>query len=73
MTQPPLQDGTLLVSEYEALFRHVLRKYKPEILGATLEEQALVDQFISFWLYTNGTIRDSAMTTKIPQLRTARS
>ena len=63
---PYFQDGTLLVSEHDAIFRHVLRKYKPEMLGTTLEEQALVDQFISFWMKTNGTIRDFCYDHKDP-------
>jgi glutathione S-transferase len=40
---PYLQDGALLVSEHDAIFRHILRKYKPEMLGSSIEEQAAVD------------------------------
>lgn len=55
---PYLDDGELQISEHDAIFRHVLRKYKPELLGRTLEEQAEVDQFISFWMKTNGYLRE---------------
>ena len=55
---PYLKDGDVEISEHEVIFRHILRKYKPELLGVTLTEQAEVDQFISFWMKTNNTIRD---------------
>ena len=35
---PYLRDGSLEISEHDAIFRHVLRKYKPELLGKSLEE-----------------------------------
>ena len=35
---PYLRDGHLEISEHDAIFRHVLRKYKPELLGSTLDE-----------------------------------
>ena len=40
---PYLKDGDLYISEHDAIFRHVLRKYKPEMLGVGLDEQAEVD------------------------------
>ena len=63
---PYLQDGALLVSEHDAIFRHVLRKYRPEMLGGSIEEQAAVDQYISFWMKTNGTVRDFCYSHKDP-------
>ena len=50
-------DG-MIISEHDAIFRHVLRKYKPEMLGVNLKEQAEIDQFISFWVKTNRKLRD---------------
>ena len=55
---PYLRDGSLEISEHDSIFRHVLRKYKPELLGTTLDEQAEVDQFIGFWSKTNVNIRN---------------
>ncbi len=55
---PYLRDGKLEISEYDAIFRHVLRKYKPELLGKDLDEQAEVDQFITFWSKTDTKIRE---------------
>ena len=40
---PYLKDGALLISEHDSIFKYVLRKYKPELLGKTVEEQAIVD------------------------------
>ena len=37
---PYLRDGDLLVSEHDAIFKHVLRKYKPALLGSSIDEQA---------------------------------
>jgi hypothetical protein len=54
---PYLKDGSLEISEHDAIFKHVLRKYKPELLGSTIDEQAEVDQFISFWVKTNLNMR----------------
>ena len=54
---PYLRDGTLEISEHDAIFKHVLRKFKPELLGTTLDEQAEIDQFITFWAKTNSNIR----------------
>jgi glutathione S-transferase len=54
---PYLKDGALEISEHDAIFKHVLRKYKPELLGSTIDEQAEVDQFISFWVKTNMNMR----------------
>lgn len=55
---PYLKDGSLYISEHDAIFRHVFRKYKPEFLGDSLEEQAEIDQFISFWVKLNLNIRE---------------
>ena len=54
---PFLRDGAVGISEHESIFRHVLRKYKPELLGRNVDEQAEVDQFITFWAKTNSKIR----------------
>mgnify|MGYP003340410058 CR=1 FL=1 len=51
------RSGKVQISEHEAIFRHVLRKYKPELLGKTIDEQAEVDQFITFWAKANAKIR----------------
>ena len=55
---PVLRDGKIEISEHESIFRHVLRKYKPDLLGRDVDEQAEVDQFITFWAKTNSGIRD---------------
>ena len=55
---PYLRDGNVEISEHDAIFRHVLRKYKLELLGKTLDEQAEVDQYITFWQTTNLKIRN---------------
>lgn len=54
---PYLKDGSLSLSEHDSIFKHVLRKYKPELLGTTIDEQAEIDQFITFWAKTNINIR----------------
>ena len=54
---PFMKDGAVQISEHEAIVRHVLRKYKPELLGRTIDEMAEVDQFITFWAKTNMKIR----------------
>ena len=54
---PFLRDGKVSISEHEPIFRHVLRKYKPELLGRTVDEQAEVDQFLTFWAKANMKIR----------------
>jgi glutathione S-transferase len=61
---PYLRDGSLEISEHDAIFRHVLRKYKPELLGNTIDEQAEVDQFISWWSKTNMDIRNYCYSAK---------
>ena len=63
---PCLVDGSVIVTEHDAIFRHVLRKYKPELLGKTIDEQAEVDMFITFWMKTNGLIRDFCYSVKDP-------
>jgi glutathione S-transferase len=55
---PYLKDDQLYISEHDAIFRHVFRKYKPEFLGDSLNEQAEIDQFISFWVKLNLKIRE---------------
>ena len=54
---PYLRDGAVEISEHDAIFRHVLRKYKPELLGKNIDEEAEVDQYITFWSKTNMKIR----------------
>ncbi len=35
---PYLKDGSLYISEHDCIFKHVLRKYKPEMIGSTIDE-----------------------------------
>ena len=35
---PFLIDGNVKISEHDSIFRHVLRKYKPELLGRNVDE-----------------------------------
>ena len=37
---PYLIDGALKISEHDAIFRHIFRKYKPELLGVTILDRA---------------------------------
>ncbi|CAD6343320.1 unnamed protein product [Miscanthus lutarioriparius] len=44
---PVLEDGDLTLFESRAIARHVLRKYKPELLGSgSLEQSAMVDMWV---------------------------
>ncbi|CAD6334655.1 unnamed protein product [Miscanthus lutarioriparius] len=44
---PVLEDGDLTVFESRAIGKHVLRKYKPELLGAgSLEDTAMVEMWL---------------------------
>ncbi|CAL4895696.1 unnamed protein product [Urochloa decumbens] len=44
---PVLEDGDLTLFESRAIARHVLRKYKPELLGeGSLEKSAMVDVWV---------------------------
>ncbi|CAN6336318.1 unnamed protein product [Urochloa humidicola] len=44
---PVLEDGDLTVFESRAVARHILRKYKPELLGeGSLERSAMVDVWV---------------------------
>jgi hypothetical protein len=54
---PYLRDGTLEISEHDSIYRHVLRKYKPELIGTTVNEQSEIDQFITFWAKTSVSMR----------------
>ena len=54
---PYIKDGAVEISEHDAIFRHVLRKYKPELLGKSIDEESEIDQFITFWAKTNIKIR----------------
>ena len=54
---PYLRDGHLEISEHDAIFRHVLRKYQPDLLGNNVDEQGEIDQFITFWAKTNVNMR----------------
>ena len=40
---PYLKDGALEISEHDSIYRHVIRKYKPEMLGTTVDEQSEID------------------------------
>jgi glutathione S-transferase len=55
---PYLKDGLLYISEHDAIFKHVLRKYKPDLLGDSIDEQAEIDQFVSFLVKLNLKIRE---------------
>ncbi|CDW74536.1 glutathione s-n-terminal domain containing protein [Stylonychia lemnae] len=46
---PYLKDGDLLISEHDAILRYVARKYKPELSGKTIEDFALVENYLCFW------------------------
>lgn len=46
---PYLEDGDIRISEHDAILRYIARKYKPELLGKTLEDYALVENFLCFW------------------------
>lgn len=62
---PYLKDGKVLISEHDAIFRHIMRKYNPALLGgADNDAQAEVDQFITFWMKTNMEIREFCYTAK---------
>ena len=54
---PYLKDGALEISEHDSIYRHVIRKYKPEMLGTTVDEQSEIDQFITFWAKTSVNMR----------------
>ncbi|XP_037439116.1 glutathione S-transferase 4-like [Triticum dicoccoides] len=44
---PVLEDGDLMLYQSRAIARHILRKYKPELLGAgSLQESAMVDVWV---------------------------
>jgi glutathione S-transferase len=63
---PYLKDGDVLITEHDAIFRHIFRKYKPEMLGTTLTEQAEVDQFLSYWTSVNVIVRGACYTISEP-------
>lgn len=44
---PYFKDGACCVSETSAVHRYIALKYKPETLGKTVEEQAVVDMLYS--------------------------
>ncbi|TNV75898.1 hypothetical protein FGO68_gene14469 [Halteria grandinella] len=54
---PYLKDGDVLISEHDAIIRHILRKHKPSLLGRNAREMAEIDQYFTFWLKTNNIIR----------------
>ena len=52
---PHLKDGDVHISEHDAKVRYIAKKYKPELLGNTVEDYALVENFLCFWtkVYTS--------------------
>ncbi|TNV75810.1 hypothetical protein FGO68_gene953 [Halteria grandinella] len=63
---PYLRDGDLEISEHDAIYRHVFRKYKPELLGKTINDQAQVDQFLTYWVKLNSALRTPCYTQSDP-------
>ena len=45
---PYLIDGDVQITESEAIFRYICNKYKPELLGKTVEDKAKVDMLYSY-------------------------
>jgi glutathione S-transferase len=45
---PMIEDGDVIITETDAITRHIARRYKPELLGKDAKEQGDVDMYISF-------------------------
>ena len=46
---PYLVDGDLTITEHDAILRYVARKYKPELLGKDLRDEALHENYLAYF------------------------